>query len=186
MQALYPKGKAILFQGPTGGSYVGGPFRGVLHTTESKDYTPSVTDYYGHSNPPHFTVAKKGKSVTTYQHYSIKVASRALRNAKGGVQTNRQGAVQIEIAWTAKSIPSLPDDMKNELMSLIDWISQEAGIQKIAPPFYNSHDGYGPGAVSRMSFEEWTTFNGWCGHQHVPENTHWDPGPIDIDHLLAA
>jgi hypothetical protein len=34
-----------------------------------------------------------------------------------------------------------------------------------------------------MSDDEWNAFNGWCGHQHVPENSHWDPGKLNIDHL---
>ena len=27
-----------------------------------------------------------------------------------------------------------------------------------------------------LSFEAWNAFTGWCAHQHVPENTHWDIG----------
>jgi hypothetical protein len=36
----------------------------------------------------------------------------------------------------------------------------------------------------RMSPTEWDSFNGVCGHQHVPENTHWDPGAFDWTRLL--
>jgi hypothetical protein len=35
-----------------------------------------------------------------------------------------------------------------------------------------------------MSDIVWTRFNGWCGHQHVPNNDHGDPGNIDIGYLL--
>jgi hypothetical protein len=50
MDALYPAAKQIPFLGAAGGSYVNGaPFRGVLHTTEAKDFTPSQMSYYGHS-----------------------------------------------------------------------------------------------------------------------------------------
>ena len=31
----------------------------------------------------------------------------------------------------------------------------------------------------RMGNQEWDQFGGVCGHQHVPENTHWDPGALD-------
>jgi hypothetical protein len=28
-------------------------------------------------------------------------------------------------------------------------------------------------------------YRGWLGHQHAPENRHWDPGAIDIDNLIG-
>ena len=37
-----------------------------------------------------------------------------------------------------------------------------------------------------MSNSEWMAFSGWCGHQHVPENDHWDPGRINISRLLMT
>ena len=37
-----------------------------------------------------------------------------------------------------------------------------------------------------MTDQEWDQFGGVCGHQHVPENTHWDPGAIDWDTLLPV
>jgi hypothetical protein len=187
MESLYPKARVILFKGSSGGAYLGGPFRGVLHTTQSKSYNPSTTEYYGHSNPPHFTLVRKGSAAVVYQHYSIKVASRALRNPYSGaddVQTNRRSAIQIEIAWLAEEITKFPDFMLVALRELMHWISSEAAIKKIAPPFLGK-DAYGSGSASRMSSDEWNAFNGWCGHQHVPENDHWDPGPIDMKFLLA-
>ena len=184
MEAFYPGAKQIIFVGPTGGSYVGAPFRGVIHTTQSVSYTPSKFEYYGHSNPPHFTVAKSANGARVFQHYSIKVAARALANADGGVQTNRQNAIQIEIAWRAENIAALPLPMKDALRALIRWISRECNIQRRAPPFLG-HEAFGSGSAARMEFEEWNSFNGWCGHQHVPENVHWDPGKIDIAYLLG-
>jgi hypothetical protein len=53
MTPHYPNAIQLPFNGPSGGAYVAdAPFRGVLHTTESKDYHPSTTSYFGHSNPP--------------------------------------------------------------------------------------------------------------------------------------
>lgn len=187
MTPAYPDAIQLPFNGPSGGSYVAtGPFRGVLHTAESKDYHPSQTSYFGHSNPPHFTIVKKG-SVKIYQHYNINVASRALANPTkpvDDVQTNRMGAIQIEICWTAAQIASLPTDLKDELRNLMRWIETEANIQRVAPTFYGE-EAYGEGGIARMSTKNWLKFNGWCGHQHVPENLHWDPGKIDIAYLLA-
>src|SRR5690606_3658218 len=44
---------------------------------------------------------------------------------------------------------------------------------------------YGLKARQRMSGDQWETYRGWCGHQHVPENDHGDPGAVDIANLLA-
>lgn len=183
MQSFYPRAEQITFVGATGGTYVNAPFRGVLHTTQSTNYTPSKYEYYGHSNPPHFTVARKGGEARVYQHYSIRVAARALVNLDGGVQTNRQNAVQIEIAWRAENIAALPPTMKEALRQLMAWISNECGIQLAAPEFFGE-EAYGNGSLARMSASEWNSFNGWCGHQHVPENVHWDPGRLPIQQLL--
>jgi hypothetical protein len=189
MEALYPAALNLPFTGASGGSYLlNVPFRGVIHTTESKDYHPSQTLYFNHRNPPHFTVVKKGAKVNAYQHYSINVAARALANPKkevDDVQTNRMAAIQIEICWTAKTIATLPVEIKDALRPLMRWIEAETGIQRTTPKFFDEDQAVGAGAASRMSTKKWTEFNGWCGHQHVPENEHWDPGLIDIAYLLT-
>lgn len=184
MESTWSEAEQIPFIGAAGGSYTGGPFRGVLHTTESRDYTPSTTTYYGHSNPPHFTLAMTSDKAVIYQHYSINVAARALANPPGGVQTNRQSSIQIEIAWTAKDIGHLPDIMVAKLKRWMRWVEAQTGIKQVAPKFFGS-EAYGHGSAARMSAEEWNSFNDWCGHQHVPENDHWDPGKIDMQRLFA-
>lgn len=188
MTPLYPGAIQIPFQGSSGGSYLAGvPFRGVLHTAESKDYLPSTTGYFGHHNPPHFTVVRKSGNTKVYQHYSINVASRALANPTmpvDDVQTNRMAAIQIEICWYAAQIEALHPDIKDALRALMRWIEGETGIQRVHPTFYGD-EAYGEGSLARMSTQAWTQFNGWCGHQHVPENKHWDPGEIDIDYLMT-
>ena len=48
--------------------------------------------------------------------------------------------------------------------------------------------GYGEANESgfRMTMDAWEVFDGVCGHQHVPENTHWDPGALDWGTLMAT
>jgi hypothetical protein len=185
MDATWSRAKFIPFRGASGGSYVAsGPFRGVLHTAEAKQYFPSDTSYFGHSNPPHFTLALEGGTAKVYQHFSIKTAARALENLAGGVQTNRLCAIQIEIAWTATEIAALPKPMLEMLRQWMRWVEAQTGVKRAAPKFMDQK-AYGYGSPTRMSFDEWNGFNGWCGHQHVPENAHWDPGVINIDYLLS-
>jgi len=163
----------------SGGSFIAACkpdiYRGVLHTTESTNYTPSRTSYYGHSSAPHFTVHfnKNTKVATSYQHLPIDVASRALKNPPGGVQTNRNCAIQIEIATKAKESSSMPEAQKMELKGLIEWISTQLNIPMESTEYFSSY-----GSVQRFDGETWEKFSGWCGHQHVPENDHWDPGQI--------
>ncbi len=178
MEEIWADATHIPFTGAESGTYAGGAFRGVLHTTEAKYYHPSATDYYGHKNPPHFTLVVESGQPRMYQHYPITRSARALENPLGGVETNRRSAIQIEIAWTAATIGELPDGMVAKLKSWMRWVEQEAGVKLRAPKFHGS-EAYGSGSVSRMSSADWNAFDGWCRHPHVPENNHWHPGLID-------
>ncbi|WP_081852763.1 N-acetylmuramoyl-L-alanine amidase [Bosea sp. 117] len=181
---IYPNAISVPFMAPSPAFDPSYPFRGVLHTTQSTDYNVSTTSYYGGTNAPHFTVVRKSSGVKVYQHFSINNGSRALKNKDGGVQTNRASAIQIEIAWRSENIAKLHPDIIQSLHDLINWISAAKGISKSAPPFFPEDQAVGSGATSRMSFSTWKNFNGWCGHQHVPENLHWDPGPLDIGKIF--
>src|SRR5215208_5822096 len=78
--------------GPVG-SYSGGPFKIVHHTTEGHTYAAAKAAYKAARSDPHFTVA--GEDV--FQHIDTGKAARSLRNPPGGVETNRDSAVQIEV-----------------------------------------------------------------------------------------
>lgn len=183
MDAWWSEATQLQFASQNGGNYTGGPFRGVIHTTETKKYTPSTKTYYGHHNPPHFTVVSgSSDEVTFYQHFPITVAAR-LENHKGGVQTNRRSAIQIEIAWKAKEIDQLPFAMVMRLWDWMRWVETQTDIKRWIRPTFQGSSAYGQNSSARMSDAEWNDFNGWCGHQHVPENSHWDPGKLDIDKL---
>ncbi|MBQ1164434.1 collagen-like protein, partial [Streptomyces sp. A73] len=38
----------------------------------------------------------------------------------------------------------------------------------------------------RMSYSKWNNYRGHCGHQHVPENAHGDPGAFPMAAILNA
>lgn len=185
MDAWWDGANKLPFAFQDGGSYSGGPFRGVIHTTEFKTYTPSTKDYYGHRDPPHFTLvlADSGEAVF-YQHFDITTASRALVNLAGGVETNRRSAIQIEIAWKAAEIDQLPEKMLGALWEWMRWVEDQAGVDGSVYRKFYGEEAKGIHSVSRMTNDEWNDYDGWCGHQHVPENWHWDPGKLDIGQLL--
>src|SRR4249919_3263002 len=81
----------------TSGPYTGGPFRIIHHTTESSTAQSAFDQYARRGLIPHFTV----DSTHVYQQLDTKSAVRALANPRGGVETNKQSAVQIEVVGFA-------------------------------------------------------------------------------------
>jgi hypothetical protein len=45
-------------------------------------------------------------------------------------------------------------------------------------------EGTDVGDSVRLSEAQWLSYNGWCGHAHVPNQEHWDPGKPDMAALL--
>lgn len=178
----YRGAKALPFSGPTGGQFMGVNWRGILHTVEGTTFNPSTETYYGHRNPPHWTLVWADGEAKMWQHYPTDVAARSLENRAGGVQTNRQNALQIEIAWFAAEINDMPHPMWEELAKLVAWCGIHFGILPFCPPF-GDQEQYGLRNTYEFDDQAWEDFNGWCGHQHVPENTHWDPGAISDTNL---
>jgi len=179
-----------LGNGKSGGSYTGGPYRLVVHTTE----TSGLPGYNNGFSAPHITYDPEFGNF--YQHTEFATAARALANPSGGVQTNRRSALQIEIiAYANKAIADqtesrvwvgdLTDQNYFDLREFIDFCSEEYGVQKYWPgkQAFSYSQANAPGF--RMTGAEWDVFDGVCGHQHVPEQTHWDPGAIDWDRLIV-
>ncbi len=175
------------------GTMAGGPFKGVLHSTEGKSYASARGAYVKNKSNPHFTVSFEKGKFEAWQHVPLDASSRALRNADGGVQTNRDSAIQIEIVGTCNPpnrgkagwlfVPEAPEEYLAGIADLMAWVEAQTGIRPVSPAFSPYPASYGA-SPARMTGPTWDDFNGWCGHQHVPENTHGDPGDIDIARLL--
>ena len=166
-----------------------GPFlttswRGVLHTTEGSSYAGALAAYKANRSAPHFTVSFEGGVFRCWQHVPIDRAARALKNTFGGVETNRTRCIQIEIVGRAATSGSLPPAYLDGIGRLMRWVEYQTGLPRTGPGRAFAHK-YGQSGL-RFTFAEWKTFSGWCGHCHVPENTHWDPGTIDITALLQV
>jgi len=152
------------------GSYLGGPFKIVHHTTEGSTTQGAFDAFEANRSDPHFTV----DSTTIFQHIDTGVAARSLRNPAGGVQTNRDSAVQIEIVGFAH-LPKSRATLRN-VARLCRWIEDQHGVPKVWPngppkPAINGND---PGGHNRNA-TNWDTKGGHYGHSNVPENIHWDP-----------
>lgn len=175
-----------VIDGKGGGSFVAGvPRRLVLHTTEGSTIAGAVAAYKAKGVPPHVTADPRRRE--RHQHVPVDRAAYALKNLAGGVETNRQGAVQVEIVGRASAISDLShDDLAWLGTDVVHPLQQATGFALNHPVFVGPDAGTiaTRTAKQRFTFDAWSAFDGICGHQHIPENDHWDPGPIDISTIV--
>jgi hypothetical protein len=185
--------KALRQEYKDAGVFVGGRPKGVLHTTEGTSYGGAQGSYAGAA--PHFTVSFERQRFEAWQHVPLNRAARALRRT-GGTETNRANAIQIEIVGYADAdkartqgglhVADFPDVYLDGLADLMRWIEVNAGVSRRAAEFRAYPASFGSGNGVRFGAEQWRLFDGWCGHLHVPDNDHGDPGEIDIARLVGA
>jgi hypothetical protein len=182
----------------------------VLHTTEGV----GLTDYAGGAMAPNLTGISDmaNKRLRWYQHFDIDRSSRALRNLSGGVQTNTLNVTQVELdgtcdyskrtSWGSRVAGrdyiywgDPPDWALRDLAEFLRWLNANHGVPLTGPATWLTYgpDPRRPGVTpasygsspARMSFATWNAFKGICGHQHVPENDHGDPGSLPFAKLIA-
>lgn len=174
------------------------PSRIVLHTTE----TDRLPGYKKGGSAPHLTVGVGDPGslkheppgvVRLWQHVSLDRTARALKHPSGTPETNHMGAhcVQIEIVTYVGDQPNhgivgnkgkLPPPLTEALAGVVREVLLAVGDMDIDefPALWSATNSSGSDAVQRMTARQWEQFNGICGHQHVPDNSHWDPGAFDI------
>ncbi|MFF9624294.1 hypothetical protein [Streptomyces griseosporeus] len=168
----------------------------VWHTTEGT----SLPDYGGGASAPNFTAKPDfvAKRFVWYQHFDFDVSARALVNAAGGVETNTLNVVQVEIVGTCDPAthkkwgstphlytPELPDWAIRDLAAFAKWAHDNHGVPLTSAVTFKAYPGsYGTDNGVRMSASKWNDFTGHCGHQHVPENLHGDPGLLPMAAIL--
>lgn len=182
---------------------------GVVHTTEGR----SLPSYGGGAMAPTVTGVPdiKAKKIRWYQHYDVDESARALANKLGGVDTNTANAFQIELVgtcdakkstvWDDKRAgvdyiywPGAPDWALAEVAWLVRWLHDYHRVPLTCVKDWLAYgkDSRRPGVTpasygaspARMSMNAWRSFTGWCGHQHVPENDHGDPGATDFARVI--
>ena len=173
----------------------------VLHSTEGTGWP----GYNNGATAPNFTIRPNfnRRTVEVRQHFPANKSSRALENRAGGVQTNTQNCIQIELVGTCDPathkkwgsaqhiyMPDPPQWFIDGVADLLKWLDKTySGIKIVdgAPRGWKAyHASYGSSNKNRMTFKEWDASTGIIGHQHVPENSHGDPGSFPIKKLIAA
>ncbi|CAM5346107.1 hypothetical protein [Streptomyces aurantiogriseus] len=171
----------------------------VLHTTEGRN----LPDYGGGASAPNLTAVPDfaNRRLRWYQHFDIDRSSRALVNLSGGVATNTLNVVQVEKVgtcdpathkkWQAAGLahiywPEAPDWALAGVAEFLRWMNAQHGVPLTGPSRWPAYPtSYANGGGQRLSFDQWEAFKGVCGHMHVPENTHGDPGAIDFPQMIA-
>lgn len=174
--------------------------KGVLHTTEGLDWP----GYNGWTILPQVTVKPIPRvGVKVRQHIDFDHAGFALDNDPGGVETNKARAYQVELVGTCERGGRVhraggflwQDADDAVLLDLHDKVLEPMtalGIPLDALDFQAYPASYGPNTGRpgqnkvRLSGRQWEAFTGWCGHQHVPENDHGDPGNFPWSRMMLA
>lgn len=112
--------------------------------------------------------------------------------------TNTLNVCQIELVGTCDPVthrawgasphvywPEAPEWALAELAVFLRWMNGQHGVPLAGPKSWPSYPSSYGATAARFSFAEWNAFAGVCGHMHVPENDHGDPGSIDFNRLLA-
>jgi hypothetical protein len=181
-----------------------------LHTTEGI----GLPDYSGGSMAPNLTAVADitGRRLRWYQHFDIDRSSRALQNLAGGVETNTLNVTQVELDGTCDYSKrehwgsrvagkdyiywgNPPDWALQDLADYLAWLHKNHNVPLTGPDMWLT---YGPdsrrkgvtpasygASPARMSRAAWNAFKGICGHEHVPENDHGDPGSLPFAKLVA-
>lgn len=158
------------------------PWRGVLHTTEGSTADAAIDSFRGNNFWPHFTIDPKRLRVV--QHLPLSIGSRALSD--NGIQANHARCIQIEIVGKAAETPGWAPEQLAFIREVMRDIEDKVPIPRTSSRRFLDAAGVNATPGNRMTPAEWKGFSGWCGHQHVPGENHWDPGGIDIDTLLKT
>ncbi len=155
----------------------------VLHTGEGSTLAGIIATLEANNSRSHdvYDPAKdQGQTLINWPDNA-----RSLRNLSGGVETNNRGGVfQVELVGFAASVPGYSDEWYRNLAKYLIDRSDKIGFPLDFPhEFKGSAGAYGVRSSTRLTNAEWLAVEGIIGHQHVPENTHWDPGALDITRL---
>ncbi len=162
------------------------PWRIVLHTIEGSA-APAMIQ--GHRYPPHLWYQPDTRAL--YQTVPFDRSAFALEHPAGTPETNKARALQVEIGgraadagnWPAEWLDNITADV---VVPLCQWVAAQGGQIDLADaPDPGAIPGSAsPDAPQRMTEAQWRTFRGVCGHRHVPNNEHWDPGALDLDRIV--
>jgi Hemopexin len=163
-----------------GPNYIALPWRGVLHTTEGSKIDGALDTFRATNFWPTLTI--EPNTFRIVQHYSLNKGARALSDK--ATPENAARCVQIEIVGFAAQTPNWAPEQLAFIADVVRQIEALVPIPHSTSRTFLDSNGVNANPGNRMTVDEWKRYSGWCGHQHVPGETHWDPGAIDIATIL--
>lgn len=176
----------------TNGETVTVPWRLELHTTEGPSIAAAraaldARGYWSH-------LAFDPRTGECEQYIPLTRAARSSSNLAGGVETNRCRCIQVELIGYAAEARHWPAEDLERIAGLVATLVRECGVPINVARWLPTYDEANYGDLhpasgeylastrgkQRLSFDAWVLFDGICGHQHLPENGHWDPGALDL------
>lgn len=162
----------------------------IVHSTEGATIAGAVAAMRSARSECHEVVLITEHNWTAQLLTPWTQPARSLRHPKGTPETNNRGftratahlgkVYQIEIVGFAHSMADKPDAWYHQLADYVRRRCDALDVPKRFPcPFVPNSSAYGLGAAQRLSWAEWETVSGIVGHQHVPGNSHWDPGGLN-------
>ena len=159
-----------------------GPARAICHVTVSRP---------GSFDAMHRVLTdKQGEPHLLYdwatdrlgQYFPLDRSARALKRGARDVSCNKVGTVCIQIEFC-----SLPDGFTSYWTPGPNFRALMRAVRSWGvEPRWVARAGTTIADNVRQTWETYLSTGGWWGHCHVPENDHWDPGPIDQAAFLAA
>jgi hypothetical protein len=146
------------------GPMAGGGHKIVWHTTEGATASGALGAYKASGAYPHYTLAEDG---TAWQHLPHSQYATALQHVFGP-ETNRANAIQVEIVGFAGSSGNWSDGRYEQIAALARHIEKSFNVRRDAKVSFDN--------PSRLSPDGFVSYQGHCGHAHVPGNSHYDPG----------
>lgn len=163
------------------------PIRAVLfHTTEGSTFEGADSVFRRVNAAPHFTVDPWRE--LRVQHIDTDLASYALRNLPGGVETNTAGIIQIEVVgYTDDALADQRGQSRFKISAMTDshyrWLAERVLAPILAAHPTIPHVAYHGDRMTGPEWEAWP--GGLCVHDDAPENQHWDGRTLDLDKLLG-
>jgi len=185
---LLPKAQWVTNARNGGGTYAPGfDWRIVLHTIEGSASPAMIA---GHAYPPHVWYDPATRQL--WQTVPLDRFAFALEHPAGTIETNAARALQVEISGQAQNTPDWPqawlDNLAEDvIVPMCQWVASVGGsIDLLDVPAPGAIPGSASEAApQRFTEQAWQAFRGICGHRHVPNNIHWDPGALDTNHIAA-
>ena len=168
-----------------GGSMIGTGYRATWHTFEAPYSLAALSgarSLINAGNEVHLVFNPISGQVVNL--LPANRAGRGLVNQAGGVQTNRNGVVNVQVEVIGYARAPWTEDLTAAglvgLKSILSWMDS-LGIPRYSPAGPSPATSAGPFPRSLAAWAK----SGHFSHAEVPENYHWDHGGADWNVILG-